>query len=198
MWIHHQLLAIRGQQVHDATAQILCRAVRPQCASERTYEGVSVSIVYIQQPVGAPLDRAISSEWKRWRYTRCAGNFLLIYIFNFYVLNHFLLIYICKLHWNRYRLLHPLKEREHLFYRDSFTRYTSCRLCVHDVHMLWTKSSTCVQRTAVSLTHSTACPLKKWMRSVLPLSVTRRSISQIFYCLYCHVEASCHCRQNRS
>ena len=29
------------------------------------------------------------------------GNFLPIYKFNFYVLNHFLLIYICKFHWNR-------------------------------------------------------------------------------------------------
>ena len=28
------------------------------------------------------------------------GNFLLIYIFNFHVLSHLLLIYICKLHWN--------------------------------------------------------------------------------------------------
>ena len=32
------------------------------------------------------------------------GNFLLIYIYDFHVLNHFLLIYICKLHW-RIRLL---------------------------------------------------------------------------------------------
>jgi callose synthase len=29
-----------------------------------------------------------------------SGNFLLIYICNFDVLNHFLFIYICKLHWN--------------------------------------------------------------------------------------------------
>ena len=29
------------------------------------------------------------------------GKFLLIYIWNFHVLNHLLLIYICKLHWNR-------------------------------------------------------------------------------------------------
>ena len=29
------------------------------------------------------------------------GNFLLIYISNFHVLNHLLLIYICKLHWNQ-------------------------------------------------------------------------------------------------
>ena len=28
------------------------------------------------------------------------GNFLMIYLLNFHVLNHFLLIYICKLHWN--------------------------------------------------------------------------------------------------
>ena len=28
------------------------------------------------------------------------GNLLLIYIYIFHVLNHFLLIYICKLHWN--------------------------------------------------------------------------------------------------
>ena len=28
------------------------------------------------------------------------GNSVLIYICNFHVLNHFLLIYICKLHWN--------------------------------------------------------------------------------------------------
>jgi hypothetical protein len=28
------------------------------------------------------------------------GNFLLIYICNFHVLNHLLLIYIFKLHWN--------------------------------------------------------------------------------------------------
>jgi RIH domain len=28
------------------------------------------------------------------------GKLLLIYIFNFHVLSHFLLIYICKLHWN--------------------------------------------------------------------------------------------------
>ena len=30
-----------------------------------------------------------------------AGEFLLIYIYNFHVLGHLLLIYICKLHWNR-------------------------------------------------------------------------------------------------
>ena len=28
------------------------------------------------------------------------GTFFLIYIWNFHVLNHFLLIYVCKLHWN--------------------------------------------------------------------------------------------------
>ena len=28
------------------------------------------------------------------------GNFLLIYIWNFHVLSHLLIIYICKLHWN--------------------------------------------------------------------------------------------------
>ena len=31
---------------------------------------------------------------------RMSGNFLMIYMFNFHVLNHLLLIYICKLHWN--------------------------------------------------------------------------------------------------
>jgi hypothetical protein len=29
------------------------------------------------------------------------GKFLLIYIFNFHVLSNLLLIYICKLHWNK-------------------------------------------------------------------------------------------------
>jgi hypothetical protein len=29
------------------------------------------------------------------------GNFLLIFICNFHVLNHFFLTYVCKLHWNR-------------------------------------------------------------------------------------------------
>ena len=29
-----------------------------------------------------------------------SGNFLMIYIWNFHVLSHLLLIYICKLHWN--------------------------------------------------------------------------------------------------
>jgi hypothetical protein len=30
-----------------------------------------------------------------------SGKLLIIYIWNFHVLNHFLLIYICKLHWNK-------------------------------------------------------------------------------------------------
>ena len=39
------------------------------------------------------------------RYTILrTGNFLLVYISNFHVLNHLLLIYICKLHWNLNRL----------------------------------------------------------------------------------------------
>ena len=29
-----------------------------------------------------------------------SGNLLLIYVWNFHVLSHLLLIYICKLHWN--------------------------------------------------------------------------------------------------
>ena len=33
------------------------------------------------------------------------GKLLLIYVFNFHVLNHFLLIHICKLHWNFKRKL---------------------------------------------------------------------------------------------
>ena len=33
--------------------------------------------------------------------TGIKGKLLLIYIYNFHVLNHFLLIYICKLHWNK-------------------------------------------------------------------------------------------------
>ena len=32
--------------------------------------------------------------------TDVLGKSLLIYIYNFHVLNHLLLIYICKLHWN--------------------------------------------------------------------------------------------------
>ena len=36
----------------------------------------------------------------RWGDFDSHGNFLLIYISNFHVLNHLLLIYICKLHWN--------------------------------------------------------------------------------------------------
>jgi hypothetical protein len=31
------------------------------------------------------------------------NHFLLIYICNFHVLNHFFLIYMCKLHWYRLR-----------------------------------------------------------------------------------------------
>ena len=33
----------------------------------------------------------------------CGGEFLLIYLCNFHVLSHLLLMYICKLHWNRIR-----------------------------------------------------------------------------------------------
>jgi membrane-bound metal-dependent hydrolase YbcI (DUF457 family) len=36
----------------------------------------------------------------RVRFPRWIGKLLLIYTCNFYVLSHFLLIYICKLHWN--------------------------------------------------------------------------------------------------
>ena len=38
------------------------------------------------------------------------GNFLLIYVCNFHVLNHLLFIYICKLHWNR-DLVRPRTRR---------------------------------------------------------------------------------------
>jgi dynein heavy chain, axonemal len=43
------------------------------------------------------LDGDIDAVWIESMNT---GNFLLIYIRNFHVLNHLLLIYICKLHWN--------------------------------------------------------------------------------------------------
>jgi RNA pol II accessory factor, Cdc73 family, C-terminal len=39
-----------------------------------------------------------------------SGNFLLIYICNFHVLNLFLRIYICKLHWGSYNAFEFLSE----------------------------------------------------------------------------------------
>ena len=38
----------------------------------------------------------IPSSWAK----HSGGNFLLIYIWNFHILSHLLLIYMCKLHWN--------------------------------------------------------------------------------------------------
>ena len=44
---------------------------------------------------------AKEAEEQRQRAARAEnGKFLLIYIYNFHVLSHLLLIYICKLHWN--------------------------------------------------------------------------------------------------
>ena len=63
--------------------------------------------------VGLFFDKRRAREYARRTLSRTHlpmhGNFLLIYIWNFHVLNHLLLIYICKLHWNR-PLFPPFKS----------------------------------------------------------------------------------------
>ena len=73
-----------------------------------------------------------------------SGKSLLIYIWNFHVLSNLLLIYICKLHWNRRRRTPHLKSPKHPMQEGRSLRSAICyRPRTQSTHQArWSAAST--------------------------------------------------------
>jgi hypothetical protein len=79
-----------------------------------------------------------------------SGNLLLIYICTFHVLNHFLLIYTCKLHWNLKDLPTMVSCHPRLY---AVTNYRIIRIYILYSHHL-TRNCHNLTRTCYNLTRN--------------------------------------------
>jgi hypothetical protein len=84
-----------------------------------------------------------------------SGEFLLIYICNFHVFNHFPLIYIYKLHWN---LNHGMDSAR----RTLYPCWSDVQLCVCIVLLVTTSPEPGTTETEPVTTHSFATQHSGW------------------------------------
>ena len=73
------------------------------------------SILFVPFRYRAPEVLLRSTNYNSPIDTWACGGMLVIYIYNFHVLNHFLLIYICKLHWNQGGAFHATTSVPRVF-----------------------------------------------------------------------------------
>ena len=78
---------VKGGSINAATIDVLFEEAAISKKKEVTLEQFSEFVRLLEETL-----EAIGEDGE--------GEFLLIYISNFHVLSHLLLIYICKLHWN--------------------------------------------------------------------------------------------------